>query len=93
MPADPGHEFPDVLTQLAGDNASYPPGGPYPQINNTGFVASYVASNSRKQIQLNPAEVMLCYAPTQLPVLTALAQEFVVCDRWFSSMPGRCAKS
>lgn len=88
MPADPGHDFPDVLTQLAGDDASYPPGGPYPQINNTGFVASYVASNSRKQIQVNPAEVMLCYAPTQLPVLTALAQEFVVCDRWFSSVPG-----
>ena len=26
--------------------------------------------------------------PTQLPVLTRLAQEFVVCNNWFSSLPG-----
>ncbi len=31
---------------------------------------------------------MKCYAPDQLPVLTALVQEFAVCDHWFSSMPG-----
>src|SRR5690348_13629502 len=31
---------------------------------------------------------MKCYAPDQLPVLTTLAQEFTVCDRWFASMPG-----
>jgi phospholipase C len=88
MLADPGHEFSDVLVQLAGENASYPSGGPYPQLTNSGFVASYVASNSRKQITVNPAEVMKCYRPSQLPVLTALAREFVVCDRWFSAMPG-----
>lgn len=88
MPADPGHEFTDVLVQLAGEHASYPPGGPYPPINNSGFVASYVASNNRKHTQVDPAEVMKCYQPSQLPVLTALAQQFAVCDRWFSPMPG-----
>src|SRR5438105_9472171 len=31
---------------------------------------------------------MKCYSPEQLPVLTTLAQEFAVCDHWFSSMPG-----
>src|SRR5262245_56179973 len=31
---------------------------------------------------------MRCFAPDKLPVLNALAREFVVCDRWFSSMPG-----
>jgi phospholipase C len=31
---------------------------------------------------------MNCYSPTQLPVLHALAAEFVVCDDWHASMPG-----
>jgi phospholipase C len=31
---------------------------------------------------------MKCFAPDALPVLHALAREFVVCDHWFSSMPG-----
>jgi phospholipase C len=31
---------------------------------------------------------MRCFTPDQVPVITALAREFVVCDRWFSSMPG-----
>jgi phospholipase C len=31
---------------------------------------------------------MKCFAPEQLPVLVALAQEFAVCDNWHASMPG-----
>jgi phospholipase C len=31
---------------------------------------------------------MNCYSPPQLPVLHALAAEFVVCDNWHASMPG-----
>jgi phospholipase C len=31
---------------------------------------------------------MKCFSPEQLPVLTTLAKEFAICDRWFSSMPG-----
>src|SRR5580700_674669 len=41
MPADPGHEFANVLLQLCGPGASYTPGGAYPAINNNGYVASY----------------------------------------------------
>jgi phospholipase C len=37
---------------------------------------------------IDPGDVMKCFGPAQLPVLNALAQEYVVCDRWFSSMPG-----
>jgi phospholipase C len=32
--------------------------------------------------------IMRCFAPVDLPVLSKLAQEFAVCDRWFSSVPG-----
>jgi phospholipase C len=84
MPADPGHEFNNVLAQLCGAGATYQPGTAYPPINNTGFVASYVESGGAA----NPGEVLKCFAPEQLPVLMALAQEFAVCDNWHASMPG-----
>jgi phospholipase C len=84
MPADPGHEFNNVLEQLCGPGTTYQAGGAYPAINNTGFVASYGASSDAA----DPGEVMKCFAPEQLPVLVALAQEFAVCDNWQASMPG-----
>ncbi|HEY2632567.1 MAG TPA: alkaline phosphatase family protein [Solirubrobacteraceae bacterium] len=84
MPLDPLHEFPDVVIQLAGEKATYPPGGPYPPINNSGFVVSYVEAGGGK----NPGEIMKCYTPAELPVLNALATNFAVCDSWYSSMPG-----
>jgi phospholipase C len=84
MPVDPGHEFSNVLLQLCGPGASYPRGGPYPAINRSGFVASYVGSGGGS----NPGVVTNCYSPTQLPVLHALASEFAVCDNWHASMPG-----
>jgi phospholipase C len=84
MPADPGHEFGDVLEQLCGAGATYSPGGAYPAINDAGFAASYMGSRGAS----DPSEVMKCFAPAQLPVLIALAQEFAVCDNWHASMPG-----
>ena len=83
MPTDPCHEFECVLHQLCGATAAYPPQGQYPPIDCSGFVDSYVASGAK-----DPKEIMKCFGPAQLPVLTALAQEFVVCDNWYSSMPG-----
>jgi phospholipase C len=84
MPADPGHEFRNVLEQLCGTGASYPAGGAYPPIDQSGFVASYAASGGSGA----PGEVLKCFAPEQLPVLTALAEEFAICDNWHASMPG-----
>jgi phospholipase C len=84
MPVDPAHEFPNVVTQLCGNGVKYPNGGPYPAVNNSGFVADYGSVPGAS----NLAEIMKCYAPSQLPVLTALAREFAVLDQWYSSMPG-----
>jgi phospholipase C len=84
MPVDPGHEFPEVVEQLSGPGVNYQSGSAYPPIFNTGFVSSYVKSGG----QSNPGEIMKCYSPSQLPVLNALAQEFVICDNWFASIPG-----
>ena len=84
MTVGPGHEFPDVLEQLSGTGAQYPTAGKYPPITNSGFVENFVASGG----QQNPGEVMKCFGTGQLPVLTALANNFAVCDNWFSSLPG-----
>ncbi len=34
-----------------------------------------------------PEQIMQSYAPAQVPVLTALARQYAVCDRWFASAP------
>jgi phospholipase C len=92
MPTDPGHEFLDTLEQLAGSQATYPRGGPYPPIDNSGFAANYATSCSEhtglpKKDQVG--DVMACFdTAEQLPVLHRLATEFAVCDHWFSSIPG-----
>lgn len=82
---DPAHEFDDTLEQLCGAGAVYPDPitGNYPIINNSGFIANY-----RDKGSSDPAQVMKCFPPDRLPVLHALAEEFAVCDNWFSSMPG-----
>ena len=91
MPLDPGHGFDDVLEQLGGQGAAYPYGGPYPSINNSGFVANYASVEGNSD---DLGEIMKCYAPAgngqpaQLPVLTTLASTFAVCDNWYASLPG-----
>ena len=91
MAVDPGHEFPDVVVQLAGNGASYPSGGPYPAINMSGFVADYASSPSSGEGNAPTADlgqIMQGFPASALPVLNTLAAEFAVCDHWFSSMPG-----
>ncbi|MGH4026138.1 MAG: alkaline phosphatase family protein [Pseudonocardiaceae bacterium] len=83
MRTDPGHEFSDVVIQLAGAGGSFPPGGPYPSVDCSGFAADFAAAGGS-----DPGQVLMCFDPDNLPVLTALCREFAVCDRWFSSMPG-----
>src|SRR5262245_36671360 len=48
----------------------------------TGFLANYVRLGGKKS-----AQIMETYSPNQVPVLSTLAREFAVCDRWFSSLP------
>ena len=94
LPTDPGHEFLDVVEQLGGEGAQkkWKPGGPYPPINNKGFVANY-ATTTDELTGLPPepdwGDVMACFAtPNQLPTLYQLATEFAICDQWHSSLPG-----
>jgi len=99
---DPGHEFNNALLQLCGYTREHDGGvkvptypdktGRYPQpITNGGFIASYFGLAPQEGVtpnQTDPERIMKCFTPDQLPVLTTVAREFAVCDRWFSSMPG-----
>lgn len=74
----PGHEFPNVATQLHGP-ANTPGLG-----SNIGFVYDYASvAGSAKA-----GAVMRCFSPRRLPVITTLAREFAICKAWFSSLPG-----
>jgi phospholipase C len=91
MPTDPGHEFTDVVTQLAGANVTYQSGQPYPKINNSGYVFNYATTTTEgpPPTQGNWGAIMQCFdTQTDLPVIYTLATQFVICDHWFSSLPG-----
>jgi len=93
LSTDPGHEFPDVVEQLCGQGVTFPQGGPYPPIDNSGFAANYATSTSEAPYVPPPLsevqDIMDCFkTPSQLQVLYTLATQFGVCDHWFSSIPG-----
>jgi phospholipase C len=85
MSVDPGHEFLDVLEQLAGAGSTYPAAvGGYPDIGMSGFASNFAKHAPQAEI----GDVLKAFTPAQLPVLNQLAREFCVCDHWFASMPG-----
>ena len=91
MPTDPGHEFPDVVEQLCGVGAQLQSGGPYPLINNLGFVENYATTHTEgaPPVQSDAGLVMLGIdTRAEAPALYQLAKEFVLCDNWHSSLPG-----
>jgi phospholipase C len=75
---DPEETFDNVTYQL------YGPQGPSP--NPTwpmqGFVVNYETRNSP-----NPDQIMETYTPAQVPVLSALAQNYAISDAWYCSVP------
>jgi phospholipase C len=93
LPTDPGHEFLDVVEQLGGQTATFPQGGPYPPINNSGFAANYATSTTEEPhippLPQDVVDIMACFdTPNQLPVIYQLASQFAICDQWYSSLPG-----
>lgn len=103
MSTDPGHEFLDVLYQLTrpvnqsvlpdpGHPAGLPGRGmPYPPRTNLGFVENYATTTTEGPVP-DPSRVpdIMKGIDTehQAPALYELAIEFVICDHWFSSLPG-----
>jgi phospholipase C len=77
---DPGHEFVDCNVQIFGTDKPQPGATPTMQ----GFVQSYATTDGTSR---HGSSIMKCFAPPHLPVLSTLATQYAVCDRWFSSVP------
>ncbi|HUJ74863.1 MAG TPA: alkaline phosphatase family protein [bacterium] len=76
MQLDPIHEYVNVQTQLEDGNA--------------GFVKDFVTQYGAQKAAVNRerAYIMGYYPLGHLPALHALARDFLICDRWFASLPG-----
>ena len=75
---NPQERFEHVNFQLFGTTRPAP--GQQPAMN--GFLVSFEQTPTQR-----PEEIMQCYAPEQLPVLSALARNFAICDEWYASVP------
>lgn len=74
---DPGELYPDIRQQVHGTDGKTPIGG---------FVDNYMAQPAADKPR-DPKAVMHYFTPEQVPVLSQLAYEFGVSDRWFASAP------
>lgn len=74
---DPRELFTDITEQIFGAGQA-PPSPP----TMSGFVTSYMKTATN-----DPKAVMHGFAPEQVPVLSTLAENFGVSDRWFASAP------
>ncbi|PYS25780.1 MAG: hypothetical protein DMF72_00645 [Acidobacteria bacterium] len=86
---DPGEEFDHITAQLF---SGLPPTG-VPQMQ--GFVKDYFSTLNALLPKWtgSPAdqsrEIMQCFTPAYLPVLSGLAQHFAVFDHWFCAVPSQ----
>ena len=81
--SNPAESWLDINEQLFGVRTPEPP-TTRPTMD--GFVKSYMRSSNPLNPR-DPSHAMHYYTPQQVPVLSRLALEFAVCDRWFASVP------
>src|SRR5262249_49234919 len=80
---DPNELFDEMTFQIFGTNT---PAENQPA-SMLGFLVDYqTAQGISAGLAL---QIMQCYGPEQLPVLSQLAKSFAVCDRWFASVPAQ----
>jgi phospholipase C len=77
---DPDHHFPAVDVQIYNGRT-----GPGRVANMQGFVTSYY--HQREDVE-HSQKIMYYFKQSDLPVLTTLALQFAVFNRWFASIPG-----
>ncbi len=91
--ADPGEGFMATNDQLYGSNNG--PASAGEAAPGQGFVANYAYTlgwqSKEKGWPIVPGtvegDIMGCFTPEALPVLSALAKGYAVCDQWFASVP------
>ncbi len=78
---DPEETFDNVTYQLFGPEAP----SPNPTWPNLGFVINYAKATGTNI----PVQIMEPFSTAQLPVISALAANFAISDRYFSSVPSQ----
>lgn len=89
--ADPGEGYTATNSQLFGSNTAPAP----PAATNQGFVTDFAYTlaweSKDKGYSILPGtvanDIMGMHTPETLPVLSALARGFAVCDHWYGSVP------
>jgi phospholipase C len=74
VPVDPGHDLDDVLRQIDRGACS-------------GFVTDFVQHAPTAPVD-ERQQIMSYFDLGDLPVLHTLAKQYLICDHWFSSVPG-----
>jgi phospholipase C len=74
VPVDPAHDLDDVIRQVDGGTCK-------------GFVRD-LAQHKPQAPEDERYQIMAYFKRGDLPVLHTLAEQFAVCDHWFSSVPG-----
>ena len=89
--ADPGEGYLNTNSQLFGTTQAPNPIAP---ASNDGFVTNFAYTlswESKESGQViagtQPSQIMGIYTPQTLPILSALAKGYAVCDYWFASVP------
>jgi phospholipase C len=77
---DPAHDYLNVNVQIFGNKDATSTTQPM-----RGFVRDYALVSNDPARSPN---VMKCFNSGTLPVLSTLAQQYAICDHWFSSVPG-----
>ena len=77
---DPHEEFDHITFQILG-----PKGFAGPKM--MGFVVDYLSTDPGHPQNVN--QLMECYSPDQVSVISQLARNYAVCDRWFCSTPNQ----
>lgn len=86
----PGHSVDDTSVQLFMTRA-VPSGAVLKPVDDRGFVENYrtaLATDGFSGPTLDLTAVMQTFTAGQLPALTALAENFVLCDQWYAEVPG-----
>ncbi len=90
---DPGEGFLNTnhqLFQFYQVPNDYPP-----EPTNMGFVDNYVNTIVNGTYRFfgesiaDPRDIMTCFTPADVPVLSTLAKQFAVCDQWYGSVPSQ----
>jgi phospholipase C len=90
--ADPGEGYMATNDQLYGSDSG--PASPSEVAPGTGYVKDYAYTlgwEAKEKWSIvagtTANDIMGCFTPGALPVLSALATGYAVCDQWFSSVP------